>query len=90
MDMLHLDGMLGVGLWVMQLADIHCGLLRLVGGSGLEREREPIVMGEVQEKPLQRKKCPDRYTHRQMRPKKGSEAATLENMRGQRGLERDI
>ena len=33
--MLHLDGMLRVGLRIVQLANIHCGLLRLMRGSGL-------------------------------------------------------
>lgn len=36
LDVLHLDGMLGVGLRVMELAHVHCGLLSLVRGGGLE------------------------------------------------------
>ena len=34
--MLHLDGVLCVGLRVMELADVHRGLLGLVRGSGLQ------------------------------------------------------
>lgn len=35
LDVLHLDGVLGVGLRVVQLAHVHSGLLRLVRGGGL-------------------------------------------------------
>lgn len=36
LDVLHLDGVLGVGLRVMELAHVHSGLLGLVRGGGLE------------------------------------------------------
>lgn len=45
-----MDGVLGVGLRVVQLANIHRGLLRLVWGGGLERGKEPKATGETQRK----------------------------------------
>lgn len=47
--MLHLDGMLGVGLGVVELAHIHSGLLRLVRGGGLEGEGKQMILIEVKE-----------------------------------------
>lgn len=40
LDVLHLDGVLRVGLRVMELAHVHSGLLRLVRGRGLEGEKQ--------------------------------------------------
>lgn len=38
LDVLHLDGVLGVRLGVMKLSNIHCGVLRLVRWGSLERK----------------------------------------------------
>ena len=60
--MLHLDGVLCVGLRVVELGDIHRGLLGLVWGSGLWEEKPRPVLSTVQRKPsrekVQLKSCP--------------------------------
>lgn len=58
LDVLHLDGMLRVGLRIMQLANIHGGLLRVVWGSGLEGEKNRFhtgyILTEVKRDPRER------------------------------------
>ena len=60
--MLHLDGVLCVGLRVVELGDIHRGLLGLVWGSGLWEEKPRPMLSTVQGKPsrekVQLKPCP--------------------------------
>ena len=53
--MLHLDGVLCVGLRVVELGDIHRGLLGLVWGSGLWEETPRPMLSTVQGKPSREK-----------------------------------
>ena len=68
--MLHLDGVLGVGLRVMELAHVHGGLLGLVRGGGLEGRKKQTHSDGGEGKSFQRKRIgltqyPDRNTRRE-------------------------
>lgn len=55
LDVLHLDGMLCVGLRVVELGDVHRGLLGLVRGSGLREEKPRPTLTKVKGKPAREK-----------------------------------
>lgn len=55
LDVLHLNGVLGVGLRVVELADVHRGLLGLMGGSGLERAEAEHTLIKVKGNPFRDK-----------------------------------
>ena len=90
--MLHLDGMLCVGLRVVELGDIHRGLLGLVWGSGLWEEKPRPMLSTVQGKPsrekVQLKPCPPEEMGLQSQssvPRAHTEAK-LANFRGKDSL----